>query len=201
MTATPRELVFTAPVFPVRKGRRVFLSETPAPAPPPRARPLEVERLIALAHVLQARVDAGESPADLSRALGFTRARISQLLDLTLLAPDITWPLHFMTNAGGWDRVTERALRALWRIGGGGSSGGHSTTFSGPTTSERQEPAMTTPVVRPEPGALPTNAMARLGRTESDLCVSTRRRRHGHGRRFAQQFRPHLAPSFCEVSS
>ena len=40
------------------------------PAPPPRARPLKVARLIALAHVLQTRVDAGESAADLARALG-----------------------------------------------------------------------------------------------------------------------------------
>jgi hypothetical protein len=113
MTATPRVLVFTAPVFRVRKGRRVVLSETPAPAPPPRARPLEVERLIALAHVLQARVEAGESAADLSRALGFTRARISQLLDLTLLAPDITWPLHFMTNTVLHDWITGPSLRGV----------------------------------------------------------------------------------------
>ena len=113
MTRTPRELVFTAPVYRVRKGRRIVLSETPAPAPPPRARPLKVARLIALAHGLQARVDAGESAADVSRALGFSRARVSQLLALTLLAPDIQTGLLFMTNDAGHDWITEHALRAV----------------------------------------------------------------------------------------
>lgn len=113
MTATPRELVFTASVFRVRKGRRVVLTETPAPALPPRARPLKVARLIALAHVLQARVEAGESAAELARALGFTRARISQLLALTLLAPDIAERLLFMTNECSFDRLTEHALRPV----------------------------------------------------------------------------------------
>lgn len=113
MTATPRELVFTAPVYRVRQGRRIVLTETPAPAAPPRARPLKVARLIALAHVLQARVDAGESAADLARALGFTRARISQLLALTLLAPDLAERLLFMTNDAGHDWITERSLRGV----------------------------------------------------------------------------------------
>lgn len=113
MTRTPRELVFTAPVFRVRHGRRIVLSETPAPTAPHRARPLRVARLIALAHVLQARVEAGESAADVSRALGFTRARISQILALTLLAPDLQERLLFMTNDAGHDWITERSLRGV----------------------------------------------------------------------------------------
>lgn len=113
MTRTPRELVFSAQVFRVRHGRRIVLSETPAPPPPPRARPLKVARLIAVAHVLQARVDAGESAADVSRALGFSRARVSQILALTLLAPDIAERLLFMTNDAGHDWITEHALRGV----------------------------------------------------------------------------------------
>ena len=113
MTRTPRELVFSAPVYRVRHGRRIVLSEMPAPAPPPRARPLKVARLIALAHVLQARVEAGESAADVSRALGFSRARISQILALTLLAPDLAERLLFMTNECSFDRLTEHALRPV----------------------------------------------------------------------------------------
>jgi hypothetical protein len=109
MTATPRELVFTAPVYRVRQGRRVVLTETPAPAPPPRARPLKVERLIALAHVLQARVDAGESAADLARALGFTRARISQLLDADPARAGHRRAAAFMTN----DRAARLDHRAV----------------------------------------------------------------------------------------
>jgi hypothetical protein len=53
--------------------------------------PARIARQLALAHALQRRVEAGEFAdyADMARALGFTRARITQIMDLLLLAADI----------------------------------------------------------------------------------------------------------------
>jgi alkylated DNA nucleotide flippase Atl1 len=55
--------------------------------------------VLALAHHFAAMIRAGDVAdyADLARLTGFTRARITQMMDLTLLAPDIqeqilTWP-------------------------------------------------------------------------------------------------------------
>lgn len=45
--------------------------------------------------------------------LGFTRARITQLLDLKLLAPDIQEALLMAEVEPGWDPVTERSLRKI----------------------------------------------------------------------------------------
>ncbi len=62
-------------------------------------------------------LDSGEVPsaAELARRLGFTRARVSQLLDLTLLAPDIQELVLFAVNVAGRDAITERDLRAVAR--------------------------------------------------------------------------------------
>lgn len=53
--------------------------------------PPRIARHFALAHALQHRVDSGEfrDYADMALALGFTRAGVTQLMDLLLLAPDI----------------------------------------------------------------------------------------------------------------
>jgi len=53
--------------------------------------PHRVALALAGAHKLQQRIDGGEFAGrmEVARALGLLRARISQLLDLTLLAPDI----------------------------------------------------------------------------------------------------------------
>ena len=49
--------------------------------------------------------------------LGFTRARVTQLMDLTLLAPDIQEEILVAEVEPGWDLVTERGLRAIVRYG------------------------------------------------------------------------------------
>lgn len=69
--------------------------------------------MLALAHALQRRVDAGEFAdyADMARALGFTRARITQLMDLLLLAPDIQHEILHLEVAPGAQPISERALR------------------------------------------------------------------------------------------
>jgi hypothetical protein len=75
--------------------------------------PAHVARQIALAHALQRRVDSGEFAdyAAMARNLGFTRARISQLMDLLLLAPDIQEELLSLEVPPGRQPLSERRLR------------------------------------------------------------------------------------------
>lgn len=78
-----------------------------------RRHPARIARQLALAHALQRRVDDGEFAdyADMARALGFTRARVTQLMDLLLLAADIQEEILFLEVAPGAQPISERALR------------------------------------------------------------------------------------------
>ncbi len=85
-------------------------------APVRTGRVLRVARLLAFAHQIDAKVRSGEyiDLADAARKLGLTRARVTQVVNLTLLAPAIqeavlTWP----TIVTGRDPVTERTLRRI----------------------------------------------------------------------------------------
>ena len=102
-----------------RRGRAVGLSRTPvAERPAPTPRPLAVARMLALAHEIVRLIDEGmfADQADAARVLGFTRARMTQLIDLTLLAPAIQEEVLFAEVVAGRDRASERALRALVRV-------------------------------------------------------------------------------------
>jgi len=76
--------------------------------------PARIARQLALAHDLQRRVDTGEFAdyADMARSLGFTRARISQLMDLLLIAPAIQEEILFLEVPPGTKQIAERALRS-----------------------------------------------------------------------------------------
>src|SRR5262245_32209472 len=81
--------MFEGPLPRRRRGRAVAFAEIPKPAEA--KRPLRVARMLALAHRCAALIASGAAPdrAELARRLGLSRARMTQLLDLTLLAPDI----------------------------------------------------------------------------------------------------------------
>jgi hypothetical protein len=51
--------------------------------------------------------------ADIGRRTGLTRARVTQIANLTLLAPDIQEAILDMQVTGGEDPVHERSLRAV----------------------------------------------------------------------------------------
>ena len=93
-----------------------------APTPPGRAtqpvtgRAPRVARTLALAHRIDGMIRAGElrDLADAARAIGVTRARMTQIMNLLLLAPDIQETivdLPLVTN--GRDPVSERQLRRI----------------------------------------------------------------------------------------
>ncbi len=81
----------------------------------PVGRVLRVTRLLALAHTIDARIRSGEIRdwAEAARLVGVTRARMTQIAKLLLLAPQIQESILTLANVTrGPDPVTERALRA-----------------------------------------------------------------------------------------
>jgi ParB-like chromosome segregation protein Spo0J len=74
-----------------------------------------VARQLALAHALQQRIDSGEfrNQAELAGALGFSRERISRILDLLLLAPNIQEEILLVEGAPGKQPLAEPDLHAV----------------------------------------------------------------------------------------
>jgi len=115
-TAEVAPRVFTGHLVRRRRGHGYAFSDEPPPPPPaPARRPARVAEMLALAHRLQRAIDAGEykDRAEIARQLALTRARVTQILDLLLLAPDIQEQIIFLERVDGREPVTERALRPL----------------------------------------------------------------------------------------
>ncbi len=73
-----------------------------------------VTRLLALAHKIDGRIRSGEirNWAEAARLVGVTRARMTQIAHLLLLAPHIQESILTLSNVTrGPDPITERALR------------------------------------------------------------------------------------------
>lgn len=70
--------------------------------------PTRLARRLALAHYIEGLIEEGalESYAAAARVLGVSRARMSQLMDLLLLAPDVQERILL-----GEERKSERAVR------------------------------------------------------------------------------------------
>ena len=102
----------------VRNGHRKRFVETAPPTPAPVRRPARVAIMLALAHKIQQAIDRGaiRDRAEVARRLGLTRARVTQLLDLTLLAPDIQERVLFAESVDGLEPMGERAVRAAVRV-------------------------------------------------------------------------------------
>ena len=114
-SAAPSQRVFTVPLHRIRRGRATgFAAAGMRPEPPPEKGPSRAALMLALAHDLQGLIDRGEVPdrATLARQLGLTRARITQVLDLLLLAPDIQEAVLL----GEVSAATERLLRPAAQI-------------------------------------------------------------------------------------
>ncbi len=104
-------------VIPVQLSRRVRTSEDGGNSsqPPRRQKPSprmpRITRLMALAIKFEEMIARGEvrDYADIARLGYITRARASQIMNLTLLAPDVQEALLEMTEENA---VTERDIRA-----------------------------------------------------------------------------------------
>jgi len=111
--------IFTGQLFRVRDRHGwSFTEEAPTPAPVPVRRPARVAQMLALAHRLQAEIDRGDfrDRADLARQLGFTRARVSQILDLLMLAPDLQERILDLEAVDSVEPLSERSLRSVVKL-------------------------------------------------------------------------------------
>ena len=77
--------------------------------------PARVAKRLALAHRIAREVEAGvyRDYADVARRHGLTRARLTQIMNLLLLAPDIQEEVLALEFAVGRQPVTERTLRRV----------------------------------------------------------------------------------------
>ncbi|GMV43622.1 MAG: hypothetical protein AMXMBFR64_53380 [Myxococcales bacterium] len=102
------------------RSRRVGRTPTPPPdkAEPVR-RPAKVARQLALAHHLEAAIERGlvADQAALARKLGLTRARITQLIDLLMLACDPQEQVLALEAVDRVEPVAERTLRVVAHAG------------------------------------------------------------------------------------
>jgi len=97
---------------------RIGTAPQPAPEPPRAPRVLRVGKLMALAVRFDGLVRGGHVKdfAEIARLGYVTRGRISQIMDLANLAPDIQEELLFLASAKtGKDAITERDLRPITR--------------------------------------------------------------------------------------
>jgi hypothetical protein len=99
----------------VRRGHaKTFVEKPPVPREPTR-RPARVAIALALAHKIEEAIQRGvaRDRADVARRLGLTRARVTQLLDLTLLAPEIQHLVLDLQSIDGIEPLSERSLRGV----------------------------------------------------------------------------------------
>jgi hypothetical protein len=99
-----------------RRHGKGFVAELPPPMVQVR-RPARVAAMLALAHQIAAGIAGGHLPdqADVARRLGVTRARVTQLLALLQLAPDLQERVLFLEAVDGIEPLTERGLRVVTR--------------------------------------------------------------------------------------
>jgi hypothetical protein len=105
-----------APLALVRHGRRLALVDE-APPPSSRTRVARAAYALALAHAFEERLARGLAGdlADLACQTGLSRARVTQLVDLLLLAPDLQEEVLFRVEGPGERPLTERGLREVVR--------------------------------------------------------------------------------------
>jgi hypothetical protein len=113
---TPRTVVCRLPGR--RRGQRSFPQAASAAPPPsvPRGRVPRVSRLLALAHRLDHLVRTGvvADYATLAELAHVSRARMSQILNLLVLAPDIQEALLFLPRTvNGRDPIHLRQLQPI----------------------------------------------------------------------------------------
>jgi len=105
-------------LFRTRVGRRVVMTSTPPAPRVPTRRPAKAARMLALAHHLDGEVLREEvrSRSALARRHGVSAPRITQLLNLLLLAPDIQADVLELEAIDGVEPITEKELRPLARL-------------------------------------------------------------------------------------
>lgn len=113
----PALRVVTGELHRVRQGKtHSFVARRPVKAPVPR-RPARAAVMLALAHRIQRAIDTGviKDRVEAAARFGVTGARVTQLLDLTLLAPAVQEAVLAMECVDDAEPVSERTLRDICR--------------------------------------------------------------------------------------
>ena len=111
-------VVVSAPLHRLRvRHGQGFVKQAPIVRLPVR-RPARVAIMLALAHSIDAAIREGRlrDQADAARRLGLTPPRITQLLALLQLAPDLQERVLFLEAVDGIEPLTERGLRPATRV-------------------------------------------------------------------------------------
>ena len=115
MTDSPLTLRRKFHIATGRTGHRV-VRDTAPPVQPPAGRIPRISRLMALAIRFEQLIRDGvvKDQADLARLAHISRARVTQIMDLLLLAPEIQEEILFLPPvARGKDLITERRIRRI----------------------------------------------------------------------------------------
>jgi hypothetical protein len=103
-----------------RAAGRVEFSRNPAPPPPvvPSSHPAKVACMLALAHHLEEAIERGtfENRSDIARRFGIVNSRVTQILNLCHLAPDIQEDVLFFEVTRGAELFRETELRKLSKL-------------------------------------------------------------------------------------
>ena len=113
-----RTQVFTGTFHRRRQGQAVVLTDKePVPKPVSR-RPARLAIMLALAHKIQQAIDSGkvQDRAEVARRLGLTRARVTQIMDLSLLPVSEQESILMMEEVDGKQPATERMFRRQPRL-------------------------------------------------------------------------------------
>jgi hypothetical protein len=111
-------IVVSAPLHRVRvRHGQGFVNEAPVVRLPVR-RPARVAIMLALAHTIDTAIGAGRlrDQREAAQRLGLTPPRVTQLLALLRLAPDLQERVLFLEAVDGVEPVTERELRPVTRL-------------------------------------------------------------------------------------
>lgn len=108
--------IVTGELHRVRRGHKKGFSTEPPQEPS--WRPARVAVTLALAHMIQRAIARGEirDQAEAARRLGVTRARITQILDLTLLAPDLQEKILLLEALDGREPAFRRGQKGPFPV-------------------------------------------------------------------------------------